>query len=263
MIINWLFVIFPAEMRRAWRLVRRDLALWLGLAALLAVLAAAGPVDGSAGALSALLTVPIALLMMFLPVVLFHAAHLGVTVGWREVLALFAERGLGLLLFGMLAALLCAAAATVAVAGTMLATRGSELMPAVSAAVGIIVYLSLFVRFCLLPFVVVLQRREDLGALLSGVRPALKGAVPWLWPLFASSHLTAACRWRLTPYVFLINLGPAGALVVPPEMQLPFVMVWQLTMLVMQGVLFDYFLATSDAWGIAADNRPLVPAKES
>ena len=37
MFLRWLLRTFPAEMRRAWARVRPDLALWLALAALMAV----------------------------------------------------------------------------------------------------------------------------------------------------------------------------------------------------------------------------------
>ena len=43
MFINWLLNVFPAQMFRGWRLVRRDLALWVALFTLLAVASVAVP----------------------------------------------------------------------------------------------------------------------------------------------------------------------------------------------------------------------------
>ncbi|MFQ5352660.1 MAG: hypothetical protein ACE5D3_06270 [Candidatus Binatia bacterium] len=256
MVINWLLTVFPREMKQAFRLVRPDLVLWISLSALMSLASATANLGAESGNLAVLVTVPVAVLMMFLPVVLFDAAHRGVQLSWSGVFEVFVRKAGPLVLYGLAAGGLCAGAATLAIAGVAILARGNENLPGLATLVSALAYIAVVIRFCFVPFVVVLGDRQTL---LERLHPATSwgtGLATWLWPLFVSNRLGENLRWRIVPYVLLTHLGPLTVRAVPPEFHVPFLVAWHIVMLTAQAVFFDYFLRAMNALGIAGPTTP-------
>ena len=91
MFIRWLFTVFPVEMQAGWRLVRRDLVLWIALAGLLALASAGAPTEGDPGLnFATFIGVSTARLTAGLPAILFEAAardaddRVALTAVWKS-----------------------------------------------------------------------------------------------------------------------------------------------------------------------------------
>ena len=250
MFIRWLFTVFPVEMQAGWRLVRRDLVLWIALAGLLALASAGAPTEGDPGLnFATFIGVSTALLTAVLPAILFEAAARDVEVEWGDVAALLGRKLLPFVAYATLAFGLTAAAAVGVQAGMALVLRGTPLMLPLSTAAAAIVSVTLLVRFCFMPFLVLLHERDEWPAPDGAFGQPLMQLLSW--PLVTSSAIGADVRWRLVPYVVIIRLGPLLALAVPPGALLPFLLLWRLFELTALGVLFQYFIGARRRFGLA------------
>ncbi len=242
MFTHWLFNVFPGEMRQGWRLVRRDLVLWIALFTLLAVASVAIPQEAEPGpGLPALIAAVTAILGTVLPAILFDAARRETEVIWGDIAGVIARRLLPLLAYSLIAAGISYGLATLTwiASGTILSgTPMAEIVPSV---ISLVVLVSILVRFCFLPFVILLNDRAEIPPAGNPIvdNPGLQMLA---WPLVASWRLGENIRWSITPYVVISRLGPMAAMLVPPDVLLPFLVVWQLLLLTAQAVLFEHFV---------------------
>jgi hypothetical protein len=266
---RWLFTRFPLEMRRAWQLVQRDLSLWLALFGLLALVAVYG-----AEALGNRTDAPLALLWLtivplfinFLAVVLFDAAASDRELGLSNISDLLWDRGLAFVGYVILTGLVLFGAAGAVQGGLFLLLRDSEIVIPVSWLVGFLVAMTLRVRFCFVPFLVILHRAEAVrGSVAGQARSPLAASIPPAltpWPLIASDRLGETVRWSIAPYVVIAELGALPSLLVPPAFVLPALIIGQVLILTARGVLFHYFLALREKYGIITAAEPAAPAPE-
>jgi len=235
MFLRWLFKVFPGEMLGGWSLVRPDLSLWI-LVALASTGASLAPGTAAGGLAPALAAIPLLLLLIVTVTVKFDAAARGVEAPWGDVFERFFARVLLLLAASAASLAMCVGAAIVTRAAVIILMRNAEAMPLASMVLGVIIYITLLARFSFVPFLAVLDRHADLE--LGGGK--LAPLTRLVWPLLASSRMTDGLRWRLAPYVVLLNLGSAVALL-PPPVRIPFLLAWQFVQLTAQAVLFHHY----------------------
>lgn len=241
MFINWLLTVFPAEMSNGWRLIRRDLALWLTVAILSAGSAAlAGSMHGHAPPAMTILQALAPVFVMFLAATKFDAAVRNTAVDSGELGKLLLSRGLPLLAFAVLATLVTRLPQSIAYHATSTLLEGTPLQHAVSEAFSVVIYISLLARFCFIPFLVVLHTRSELPGSL---RPQGLFAQPaaLIWPFPASDTLSAGVRWRLAPYLTLPYLTAIVINLTPGFAQLGVLVLGEIVKLVTTAVLFRYF----------------------
>lgn len=257
MFARWLFAVFPREMLRGWRLVRADAFFWGSLACALALVgamydpAAATSTDTQAPApllLSLLATV--ARVVLF-PIVLviaslrFAASSEERASSWSDVLSTVMQRALPALGEWILAAGLSAAIAALAATGTgsvvSMVTTDEDVLALLIGVVRTAVFIACMVRFAFVPFLIALERHDELFA-LRGSRGAVSDAVfRFAWPLSVSNRLTASLRWRLLPYIVLGIYAPAAAGQVPDAWQAVASVVLHLVAFTALAVLFRYY----------------------
>ncbi len=255
MFFHWLTSIFPAQMIKGWRLLRRDLALWVALFALLAVASVSSPASPEGGLnLAVLIHTSVALIATILPAVLFQAASTNEEVRWTDVLEIVGRRILPLIFYSSLGVVLSFGASSLVGIGLITLLEGTPLALPLGLGLGTMVLITLLVRFCFLPFFVVLHNDSDIPELAGpwGKNPLLRTLT---WPLLASSRLGEGLRWSIAPYVIISRLGPFAVLAVPSGLLLPFLVFWQLFMLTAQAVLYDYFESGCSSMGVKP--RPL------
>ncbi len=260
MFLNWLLTVFPAQMAQGWLLVRRDLVLWIALFTLMSLAAVTVPNDPAEGfSLATLVHTATALLATLLPAILFRAASRSEEVDWSDVLELIGRRMLPLLLYSGLGVFVVLGASSLVGVGAFTLLNGTPLQMPVTVFASTLVLITLLVRLCFLPFFAVLHTNADLPELGGrfGDHPLLRTVA---WPLLASSRLGEHVRWSVTPYVIISRLGPLAALTVPTNLLLPFLVVWQIFMLVAQAVLYNYFDKGCARMGVKARSlRRVIP----
>lgn len=251
MFLSWLFSIFPRELAFSWRLLRRDLPLWIALATLLS-LATIGIAQYTAVPEGEVAQPPLflaiirflsALVMSTLPPVLFSAAARDETLDWVAVGQRIAGRVLPLFLYFAIAGLLALAASSLVFIASAQLLEGTPVAPAASGTLSSIILISILCTFAFLPYFVLLSDREQTpGALWETPRVAEFGHL--FWPLIASARSTEGLRWSLAPYVVLNFVAPRLAPLVPTNVLLPAMVVGLLVSLIALAVTFDYWLLT-------------------
>jgi hypothetical protein len=241
MFINWLLTVFPVEMSNGWRLVSRDLILWLAVAVLSAGSAAlSASMHGHAPPAMTILQALAPVLVMFLAAAKFDAAVRSEQVDWRELGSLLASRGIPLLAYAVLATLITRFPQSIAYHATSTLLEGTPLRHAISETFSVVIYISLLARFCFVPFLVVLHGREELPEKL---RPSGSLARPaaLIWPFPVSDRLSDGIRWRVAPYLALPYLIAIVINLTPGVAQIAALLVGELVKLVTTAVLFHYF----------------------
>jgi hypothetical protein len=256
--LSWFFSIFPRELAHSWRLVRRDLMLWVAMATLLSLATIGiaqqqpGTPDGAPtapDAFIALVGIVGMLVMATLPPVLFLAAAARETLDWGDVGRRIAGRVLPLLAYFLLAALLSWAAASTVLLVTASLLKGTPVAPAVSGTLASIILVSILCAFAFLPFLILLSDREKTPEdLWSTPRLPLLGRL--LWPMIASARMTDGLRWRIAPYVVLNFVAPRLAPLAPVDFLLPALVAALLVSLVGLAVQFDYWLLVCERRGM-------------
>jgi hypothetical protein len=260
--LRWLFTTFPHEMREGWALLRPDLVLWLALSGLVALAAMAMPAPSNEPppVLPFLISVVSVLATTMLPAVLFTAQIEGRQLTWGPVIGLLARKAAPFVFYAFVAFTI-AWSAEVAMLLAVTGALGDEnpvLIPA-STIAGVIIAVSLLVRFNFLPFLVILAERENVPPSLWQWQRAGRLA-PLFWPLTASARLTQGIRWRL---VFYTILGPAVrilAIYSPPPLALPVSILAFMVLTTVQGVYFQHYRRRCAETGLPGPTLPLQPA---
>jgi hypothetical protein len=265
-------------MRQGWALVRPDLVLWLALAALIAVATMSMPAAGGEPppALPFLISVITGLITTMLPAVLFTAQLEGRQLGWGPVLLLMARKAAPLVAYAITGIFIAWTAEAAMIIGLTNALGQSPALVPLSTIAGVIIFVSILVRFSFLSFLVILVERDKLplglwqwhSASVLGRDTARLGSVqvrwaelvgPIFWPLTASSRLSEGIRWRLVPYTVLQQAVPVGATFVPAPFVLPAAIVAMLVLTTMQAVFFLHYCRRTAELGVPAPALPLEP----
>jgi hypothetical protein len=257
---SWLLSIFPREIAYSWRLVRRDLLLWVALATLLSLasigIAQTAVVPGGGGGpgagaeavapspVLALIGVLGMLVMATLPPVLFLAAARRETLQWADVGRRIAGRILPLFAYFLIAALLSWGAASLVLISAAQLLQGTPVAGPASGTLASIILVSILCAFAFLPFLVLLSDRSELPESLWEV-PYVPAIGQVFWPLFASARMTVGLRWSIAPYVILNFVAPRLAPAVPVAVLLPAMVGGLIISLVSLAVEFDYWLLAS------------------
>lgn len=243
MFINWLLTVFPVEMRQGWQLVRRNLALWLVVAILSALLTALIH-SGQHGAvpINPILQVLAHLLVLFLAIAKLDAAARNSPLGAGDFLHLLAARGPLLVFYAVLAGPVTVLPARFVYYVLAALLAGTPMAEQVATGFSMIILISLLARFCFAPFLVTLHRRTDLAgaAPVEGVWSAVKALI---WPLATSDEITNGVRWRLAPYLALPYLMEIAVRLAPEIAQLPALVAINLVTVVTYAVQYRYFAA--------------------
>jgi hypothetical protein len=260
--LRWLFTTFPQEMRHGWAWIRPDLLLWLGLAALLAVATMAMPPPGGEEAppvLPFFVGVVSALVSTMLPAVLFTAQLEGRQLTWGPVLLLMARKAAPLIAYAIIGYSLAWIAQTAMILSVNYALGDSVMVIPLSTVAGIVILVSVLVRFSFLPFVVILLERDNVPPPLWQWQRAAALA-PIFWPLTTSARMTDGNRWRLAFYTLLQQVLPFTALLVPETVVIPVSVVVLLVLTMVQGVMFDHYRRICDERGVPPPSLPLEQA---
>lgn len=258
MFLRWFLKTFPGEMLQGWTLVRPDLMLWLGLAALIAVAAMAMPPPGDQPppALPMLVAAFSGLITMMLPAVLFTAQLEGRQLTWGPVLMLMARKAAPLVFFALTGFLIAWGADVVMLLAVTTALGDTPALIPLSTIAAVVIFVSIIVRFSFLSFLVILLEREQLPpALWQWQRFPAVAAV--FWPLTASARLTEGFRWRLVFYTLLERGLPVAAALVPPPFT-PLASTFALIVLTtVQGVYFQHYRRRCEEMGVPPPTLPL------
>jgi hypothetical protein len=252
MFTSWLLNVFPAEMLRGWRLVQRDLALWIALFGLLAIAALSIPANPEdVGGFQVLWLLLIPTFTDFLAAVLFEAALAKREVDWSEVFTRFAQRAAMFFAYYTAAGFLLVGTAILVSAACAVALNGSELRLMVNTVAVAVITTSLMARFCFVPFFAALDDKEvviEKIRLDSDREPILR----LFWPFLASDRIGMGRRWRIVPYAFLVLwMGRVVVLLLPPSFLLFGLVASRLASLTATAVLFLYYDAGRRALKIA------------
>ena len=206
MFIRWLVTVFPREMSRAWQTMRPALAVWLVLSVALALLASVTTRTVSTDL--ALAQAAASLLVLVAIAWALDCSETGRALDMGELFSLYLRRVPALLGYGALAFGLCTAAKALTLIAVVMILGGSDGGLVAARGLSLVVYLTLLVRFCFFPFLVVLAERGDFATLISEAGGVARPAAQLAWPLFVSDRLAQGRRWRLLPYVMLISFAP-------------------------------------------------------
>jgi hypothetical protein len=258
MFLRWLLATFPQEMRQGWALVRPDLMLWLALFSLISVSVLSLPKggEGPPPVLPFLIAATTRLVTAMLPPVLFTAQLQGLQLTWGPVLALMARKVGPLLLYTAIAFGLAWAADTAIIVAMSWALGDSPALIPLSTVAGIVVLVSILVRFSFLPFIVMLLERDQ-------VPPALwqwqrgQQLAPGFWPLTLSARLTEHNRWRILFYIVLGLVLPSVLTLAPGLVALPLSVVALGVLMCVQGVLFLHYRRRCEETGVPDPRLPL------
>lgn len=249
-------------MRQGWGLLKPDLALWAALSTLVAVAAMALPAPGGdtpPPALPFFVSVAAGLVVTMLPAVLFTAQLEGRRLTWGPVLLLMARRAGPLVAWAVSAIAMAWGAESVMLVGVSLALGDSPALIPVSTVGGLVILVSILVRYSFLVFVVMLlERREVPASLWQWQRAA--ALAPVFWPLTVSARLTEGRRWPLAFYTALGQALPALAALVPAPWSLPCSVLAMMVLTTVQAVLFAHYRARCDDMGLPAPRLPLEEA---
>lgn len=265
MFLRWLFTVFPQEMRLGWAWLRPDLPLWLGLATLLAVAMMAVPPPGQPDAaeqaptISYLIAAASALVNMMLPAILFTAQIEGRQLTWGPVLGLMARKAAPLIAYSLAAFLLAFGVYIAMVQAVTLGLGDSAALVPLASVAGLVLMLSIIVRFSFLPFLVVLADREQLPPAMWEWQRAAPLA-PLFWPLTASARMTEGVRWRLVFYTILPPTLRTAAVLLPVYLVLPGAAAALLVATAVQGVFFDYYRRRCEETGVPQPSLPFEAA---
>lgn len=258
MFLRWLLTVFPAEMRQGWLLVRPDLVLWLAMFALVAVATMSLPPPGGDQAPPALpffVAVVAGLMTTMLPAVLFAAQVEGRQLTWGPVLLLMAQKAAPLVAYALAAVAIAWSAEALMLVAVSFALGESPALIPVSTVAGLVILVSILVRYSFLPFLVILLRREHVPVVLWQWDRA--AAVAGLfWPLTTSARMTEGLRWRLAPYTLLGQVLPLVAALAPGASRLPVSILVLLVVTVVQGVIFLHYQQRCEEAGVP---RPALP----
>ena len=259
MFLNWLFTVFPQEMRQGWAYLRPDLVLWLGLSALFAVAMMALPPPGAeqqaAPVFPFLIAAASALVNMMLPAILFTAQIESRQLTWGPVLSLMARKAAPLIVYSLVAFTLAYGANWVMVVGMSFALGNSSILIPLTSVAGLVILMSIIVRYSYLPFLVVLTEREQVPAALWKWQrlPALAAA---FWPLTASARMTEGSRWSLVFFTMLAPAVRSAALLLPAALVLPASMIGLMVATIVQGVFFHHYRRRCAETGVPAPALP-------
>lgn len=258
MFARWLINIFPTELRHSWRLVQRDLPLWIALASLLSVAVVAMPDPKEGFSPVTLITLVAAVLTTSLPPLLFRAAAQGLTLDWKQVLTVIAARFLPLTAYSVIAILLAQSASSIVRVAVLALTKGAPFGEPLSLTLATIVLATFFLQFLFMPYFVLLHSREEIPESLWGLGPSWFGG--FVWPLTASARLGDGIRWKVLPYMVISRATPLVALLVPPSLLLVVMIGSQVLSLWAMAVVFDYYRLRAAAHGFeaASDDWPAV-----
>jgi len=256
--LRWLLTTFPVEIRQGWALLRPDLVLWLALAALVAVatMSMPPPSDEPPPALPFLVSIVSGLLTTMLPAVLFTAQLEGRQLTWGPVLLLMARKAAPLVAYAITAIFIAwGAEALMLVAVTFAFGNTPALIPA-STVAGVVILVSILVRFSFLPFLVILLERDKVPPALWEWKRATWLA-PIFWPLTTSSRLTEGNRWRLVFYTILGQALPVAATFAPKALVMPASIIALIVLTTVQGVFFLHYRRRCEETGVPPPTLPL------
>lgn len=258
MFLRWLLTVFPHEIRQGWALLRPDLMLWLGLAALVAVAAVSMPPpseDQPPPALPFLVSIVSGLLTTMLPAVLFTAQYEGRQLTWGPVLLLMARKAAPLVAYAITAIAIAWSAEAVMLVAVTYALGDSPILIPVSTIAGLVILVSILVRFSFLSFLVILMEREKIPPPLWQWQRA-SALAPVFWPLTASSRLTEGNRWRLVFYTILGQALPLAATFAPQSLVIPASVTAMIVLTTVQGVLFLHYRRLCQDAGVPPPSLP-------
>ncbi len=260
--LRWLLTTFPLEMREGWRLVQPDLLLWLALSSLVTVAAMSLPppgVDQPPPVFPFLVSIVSGLLTSMLPAVLFTAQLERLELTWAPVLRLVLRKAAPLLGYAIVAMSIAYGADSLMIAAVSLALGDSPLLLPASTICGIVILVTILVRFSFLPFLVILHERADIPEKLWKWEK-VEQAAPLFWPLTASARLTEGVRWRLVFYTLIGQVLPiATALVGSTPAKFPVSVAAMLVLTTVQAVLYGHYRRRAGELAIAA---PVLPLEE-
>lgn len=251
MIFNWLTKIFPKEIGQAWRLIRQDLPLWVGVSILLA---ATGVLSPSVPAWLAVLTsTTVAMVVLVIIPLIFDArgrAEPTPRPDLQTIAAALIAKSPSLLLWGALVFAIITLAKALVIAAVSILIDDVTTRLAVAVAASWVVHVSLLLRFIFVPFLVVLEGKQNLADTLKDGGPFGRFATVMAWPLLASDRLGSAVRWRILPYLILVGLGPTivSSLTVP--LQPLASTAWQLFSLTAAAAVFEHYRTELERHGI-------------
>ena len=256
--LRWLFTTFPYEIRQGWALLRPDLVLWLALAALVAVATISMPPPGDTPppALPFLISVVSGLLTTMLPAVLFTAQIEGRQLTWGPVLLLMARKAGPLVMYAITAIFIAWGAEALMLVAVTYALGDSPILIPASTIAGVVILVSILVRFSFLPFLVILLEREKVPEVLWQWQRA-KFLAPVFWPLTTSSRLTEGNRWRLVFYTLLGQALPVAAAFAPTPLVLPASIIALVILTTVQGVFFLHYRRRCEETGVPPPTLPL------
>jgi len=245
----WLVRVFPVEMRHSWRLLSRDLALWLALASLLSVAIAGLPAEPAQGPNAAMLVfIGAAILTTVLPPILFKAAAYESVLDWGAIFKLAASRFFPLMGYSIVAYVVAEGTASVARVASAVLVHGTPVAAYLPNTLATIIYVSILVQLIFFPVLVLLHTREELPPSLWQLQVPIVGEL--FWPLIASIRMSDGKRWRLAPYVVIGRLAPMLVVLFPPTLILAAMIVAQMLSFTALAVLFDYYLLIAGDLGL-------------
>ena len=188
-------------------MLRPALVVWLGLSATLALLTSS--VSNATETGPALLQAAVSLLVLVAMASMLERSAAGLPLELGQLPGLYLRKAPMLLGYGAIAFALCLGARALTLTAVVMVVGGGDAGLLAGRVLSWAVYLTLLVRFCFFPFLVVLADRERFASALTSVRPLARPAAMLAWPLFMSDRLGEGRRWRLLPYVVLIYFLPA------------------------------------------------------
>jgi len=259
--LRWLLSTFPHEMRAGWSLVRPDIILWLALAILIAVARMSMPTSSEQPppAFPFLITLLSGLIAAMLPAVLFTAQLEGRQLTWGPVLLLMSRKAGPLVVYAIAAIAIAWGAEALMIVAVSQAFGDSPILIPASTVAGVVIFVSILVRYSYLSFLVVLLERDKLPPLLWQWQ-RMAGAAAAFWPLTASSRLTEGNRWRLVFYTLMGQALPLAAAYVPGVFALPASVAAMLVLTIVQGVFFLHYRRRCEEAGVPAPTLPLEAA---